>query len=270
MLSKLLKYEMKSTARIFLPLFAVILFISGINRISMMFFSDSPFFQIPQALLIAVYVFSVIAAFVACLIVTILRFYKNLLGTEGYLMFTLPVSAAEHILSKFLSSLIWMLSTLIIIIFSVFILLPDYSWLGQISEIWALLKQQAESQLGFNLTLFVILVLLLALVSLISFIMQVYVSISIGQLSNNHKLLISFGVFLCLYLIHQVLMTVGIIVVGYGMYDTLQSAITNSSLPPMGNILVPLFILQISLDAAISIAAFLTARHLLDKKLNLE
>jgi hypothetical protein len=41
------------------------------------------------------------------LIVLIQRFYKNLLGDEGYLMFTLPVQSWSHILSKLAVSMLW-------------------------------------------------------------------------------------------------------------------------------------------------------------------
>ena len=37
------------------------------------------------------------AAFVLTLIIQIQRFSKNLLGDEGYLMFTLPASVSQHI-----------------------------------------------------------------------------------------------------------------------------------------------------------------------------
>ena len=40
------------------------------------------------------------AAFVVTAVILIQRFYKNLLGSEGYLMFTLPVTVTQHLLSK--------------------------------------------------------------------------------------------------------------------------------------------------------------------------
>lgn len=40
------------------------------------------------------------AAFVLTLIIQIQRFSKNLLGDEGYLMFTLPASVSQHITAK--------------------------------------------------------------------------------------------------------------------------------------------------------------------------
>lgn len=33
-------------------------------------------------------------------VILIQRFYKNLLGSEGYLMFTLPVTVSQHLFSK--------------------------------------------------------------------------------------------------------------------------------------------------------------------------
>ena len=46
---------------------------------------------------------------VLCFVSTVQRFYKNLLGREGYLMHTLPVTETQLILSKLLTSMVWVL-----------------------------------------------------------------------------------------------------------------------------------------------------------------
>ena len=271
MLGKLFKYEMKSTARIFLPFFGVILLMSIINRVSMAIFSSNDVFGIPRALLIIMYVFVIIAAFVTCLITTILRFYKNLLGAEGYLMFTLPVSPSANILAKFFASFLWMLSTLAVTLLSIFIVLPDYSWMSDIGVFWSEFRREAQNTIGINAGLLVTLLLILIVVAFISFILQAYVSISIGQLSNNHKLLVSFGAFICIYLVLQIIMIIGLSVIGYGLYDQIQSWNSLRGNPTfIGGFILSVFILQICVDAIASVAYFMASRHLLGKKLNLE
>lgn len=58
---------------------------------------------LPMILLVALYV----AMGIFVLVFIIDRFYKGLLGNEGYLMFTLPVTSTAHIASKALTSMIF-------------------------------------------------------------------------------------------------------------------------------------------------------------------
>lgn len=45
------------------------------------------------------------------IVLMVLRFYRNLMTDEGYLMFTLPVSTTELIFSKLIVSVVWFLGT---------------------------------------------------------------------------------------------------------------------------------------------------------------
>lgn len=278
MLGKLFKYEMKSTARTFLPFLAAILVLSVINRIMMALFSNNPYLEIPRALLMTTYVLFIIAAFVLCVIVTIQRFYKNLLGQEGYLMFTLPVSTSANILSKGFAALIWMLATVVTTLVSVLIILPDSSWLGQIPRLLADAQREFD-ELGANLNLGLLIGLLigLLLVAFIAFIMQVYTSISLGQLSNNHKLLTSFGAYVGIYLALQILMMVGLLLLSGGFLDQLDqwnntvSITANMQFPQFfGQFMYSMLGLAIGMDIVLNIVYFFVTRWLLGKKLNLE
>lgn len=278
MLGKLFKYEMKSTARTFLPFFAAIVVLSVVNRMMMAFFSNNPYLEIPRALLMMAYVFIIIAAFVLCLIVTIQRFYKNLLGPEGYLMFTLPVSTSANILSKGFAALIWMIATVATTLVSVFILIPDYSLLGKIPV--QIGKAQAElDQLGanMNISLFLGLMALFLVIAFIAFIMQVYTSISLGQLSNNHKLLASFGAYIGIYMVLQILMSIGLVLLSGGFLDqldqwshTVQAAHDMQFPQFFGQFMYSIFGLAMGVDIILSVAFFFVTRWLLGKKLNLE
>ena len=104
MLGKLFKYEVKATARIFLPLYFVLIVFAIINSF-MSFNADD--FSLPQFITLTLYIFILVGMFVASLIVMIQRFYKNLLSEEGYLMFTLPVKPYKHIISKLIVSVMW-------------------------------------------------------------------------------------------------------------------------------------------------------------------
>mgnify|MGYP006988889638 CR=1 FL=1 len=58
---------------------------------------------------------AIVAAVVMTVVLMVSRFYRNLLRNEGYLMFTLPVSAHALVWSKLIVSLVWFLLTALLI-----------------------------------------------------------------------------------------------------------------------------------------------------------
>ena len=120
MLGKLMKYEIMATARIFLPLFGLILLLAAFNRV--LFPLNSNTFDVPRMITMTVYIALMVALCVMTLVVTIQRFSRNLLGDEGYLSFTLPVKTYYHIVSKAVVALMWTALSLIVSFFSIFLL----------------------------------------------------------------------------------------------------------------------------------------------------
>src|SRR5699024_3526845 len=101
---KLLKYEWKACARICLPMYAALLLLSVVTRVMMVEQVQELLYGIPSVLIAMLYLAMIVAVFVVTAIILIQRFYKNLLGDEGYLMFTLPVTVGQHIWSKLIVS----------------------------------------------------------------------------------------------------------------------------------------------------------------------
>ena len=116
MLGKLIKYEFKSTMRIFLPLYGVILGFTLIRKLLDIlnvefFFSDG--------ILVTTYLLMTIGIIALTFILGILRFYKNILGTEGYLMNTLPVKSWQLVFSKLFTSVSWFFASMLVLLSSV-------------------------------------------------------------------------------------------------------------------------------------------------------
>ena len=91
MLKKLTKHELYATGRIFLPIYAIMLLLSLINRVLFGIDNISRPLNTLRGFMVAAYVISIIATLVVTFVIMILRFYRNLMSDEGYLMFTLPV-----------------------------------------------------------------------------------------------------------------------------------------------------------------------------------
>ncbi|MEN6313584.1 MAG: hypothetical protein ABFD25_04965 [Clostridiaceae bacterium] len=201
MLGKLLKYEVKSTARLFVPLYLAVLVVAVINRLmkTMSALENVVSFNIKTitSLIITITFFILMAGImVATLVVVIQRFYKNLLGDEGYLMFTLPVQQWKDIASKLLVSLLWYVFSIIVAISSICIY-ANFNILKYMPDMFKFIN----TYLGYAAYLEVpVLVLLLLAYTVI----QIYAAITLGHLFSKHKLLASLGMYVILYTIGQI------------------------------------------------------------------
>ena len=119
MLGKLLKHEFRATGRIMLPLMGALLALALMANLSIRgmtsSLSDIPALRILFILILIFFGMGIVAVGVMALVVMVSRFYRNLLKSEGYLMFTLPVSVHELIWSKLIVSLVWFFATALFI-----------------------------------------------------------------------------------------------------------------------------------------------------------
>ena len=116
MLSKLLKYEFKATCRIYGGLYLAILAAAAL--LGAFFRFPALVSDFPIVVVTTVYLMLCVAIAVITALTIIQRFTRNLLGREGYLMHTLPVTPAQLILSKLISSMVWLLCSILVIALS--------------------------------------------------------------------------------------------------------------------------------------------------------
>lgn len=90
MLGKLMKYDLKSMFKVFVPLWLALLAVSVVNRFTIQFDSNAIIGGLPTVIFMILYVGLIIAVMVVAVALIIMRFYHGLLKDEGYLMFTLP------------------------------------------------------------------------------------------------------------------------------------------------------------------------------------
>ncbi len=113
MLSKLYKHEIKHYVTSLWPLYIVIT-ASTIGGILLSFFKTSPLLDIYIPNFLFSYFFLLTPmAMLAALATFVMRFYKNLFTSQGYLTFTLPFKPMQHFWCKLIVGLIAMLLTAI-------------------------------------------------------------------------------------------------------------------------------------------------------------
>jgi len=259
MLGKLLKYEIKATSRVFLPLYLVLIVFAVVN--SFMNFNPDDF-STSQFITLTLYIFILVGMFVASFIVMIQRFYKNLLSEEGYLMFTLPVESWKHIVSKLVTSVMWIVLSCLIALLSILIIASQGINLSEFFESVRMIWDTAYSYFGASLYHFIVQIIVGFIVAMVSGILLIYVSIAIGHLSNNHKKLLSIGAFIGIYIVGQIISA--ILFIGNNGYG-LAYRITQQSPFPFA-----LVWQAIGISAIFAVIYFIITNIILNRRLNLE
>ena len=138
MLGKLIKYEMKSQGFMYAGIYIIVMILSivtfGAYKINTAM-GGNPVFSTIYRFAIAGAVIALIAMFIITLVMSILRYRNNLLKDEGYLMHTLPVSAASLHFSKMIASIIWFAGDFIVLMMSIGFIKGDlrYSWIKKLN-----------------------------------------------------------------------------------------------------------------------------------------
>ena len=200
MLSKLIKHELRASRRIMLPFLGAVLALSvlaGISTTAMEHQVDYSWLNVVYGLIIFAFVMGVMAVCVVAVVMMIQRFYKNLLGDEGYVSFTLPATVDEHIFAKLISSFIWFFATAVVVVLSTFIMTATslsaafteegvVSINGMLNEVhfW-------EMFTGWDIAGYVLEGIVLLFVYSCSVCLHFYAAMAIGHSFNDHKGLLS-------------------------------------------------------------------------------
>lgn len=240
MLGKLIKHEFKASGRTMGPLILVCLGLSvlaGLSIRGMENLQDYGWFTVLFGIVIFLFVVGLMAVCIMALVVCIERFRKNLLGDEGYLMFTLPVSVDEHIFAKLIVSSVWfvvtwlvcMLAFVLMLLCNVDMIEVNWSEIGYVlNEVWGRL-------VDFGLLHIIAYILeLLALIFAACCVtcMQFYSAMAIGYSFSNHKVLLSVVFFFVINVVLSILQPLLMAVTGNaGVIDFMIESVENMSAP---------------------------------------
>lgn len=185
MTGKLLKYELKATARVMLPLYLVMILATLVMAVNLDSGKVNNF--ILNTIINAAFFIAVFVCFVVGTLMILQRFYKNLLGSEGYLMFTLPVTTMQNILGKALASLIWIMGSVAVgaVCGLIFIRITGdlSSFIYDLQFAWQTISSRE------NPWLYLIMVIALIAAGILERIMKIYASISAGHQWSSHRIL---------------------------------------------------------------------------------
>jgi hypothetical protein len=260
MLGKLLKYEFKATARIFLPLLLAIAVLTPITRFMTSIDVFPGALSIIPGIFAFLYIIMLVAIAVVAGILIIIRFYKNMVTEEGYLMHTLPVTPSQHIWSKAIVSFVWSIVSTFVILVSLFFFLITPERLNTLKEGFGELMSFLHTNLGGDLTICFIEGFILLIIGIFANIFYIYASIALGQMISRHRIVGAFAAAVVMNIVLQVISTIlnAVFLFGRGTDFTKTDVIY---------MLMPGIIIY---SLLIAVAYFCITNFILKKKLNLE
>lgn len=256
MLLKLIKYDLKSIYLKMLTTFAAFVVVTMVIPLFICIFQhNSASNYLTFAMPIA------ICSFFVVILISILKHYgKNLYGSEGYLVFTLPTDGKWILLSKLITGLIWIVAATLLLIPTAFVAL-------------VIIKSVTNELVNCNIYFllpYVPFYIVEYLIQTVFFIMTIYFCITISRLAIWRKVgvLMGFVAFFAINIISSI--------PGWFQCDSNDefSYTVNSNFPFVN------FITSsnnwgnqwptLTFDAVIIIALFIITTYLMDKKTSLK
>jgi len=261
MLSKLIGYEMKAFGRILLPVYAAILAVAFILGIDFRIFSGSDQ-SAGSTVLTLILGLMIAAVFIVVGLLSIGRFYTNLLGREGYLMFSLPTSTGNLIWAKVISTVLWSIFSTVVALIACVIPVCMYPgfWKGaQEADFKVVGAEVSASLLKYAGNIVVGVLIVIAAVA--ATIVCIYAAIAIGHLWTEHRILGSLLAFIGLEILNSIFLGLaGTGAFAVGSYPDLNRAMIAGGTEA---VILVLFAAEIALYGVITWV-------ILDRKLNLE
>lgn len=199
MFGKLLKYDFRSMLKQFAFIWPAALALALVNHFTLNGLDGaSNAGETAAGIAMLVYVAILISMFIIALIFAIQRFFKGLLGDEGYLMHTLPVKPWQLVSAKLLCAVVTTFISIIVAILSIFLIVP---WGAEDFQIFFKGLGYLFSHWNGEMTRAVLCLLetlLFILVSLATGYLQLYLSMSIGHLFNKNRVAMSVIAFIAI------------------------------------------------------------------------
>ena len=201
------------------------------------------------SLLLFAYMVVAVAVAVVSVMTIVTRFTRNLLGREGYLMHTLPVTETQLVTSKLISSTVWSLCSILAACLSFGILavlmMADMDLLEQLPLMWSGIR---EAFARCNMEFWEALAFsgVVSFVRMVSAIACIYAACMVGHQFKNHPALAGILSFFVMQYLQGWLEK--LLQIGTGVYETaIYSAVgdvgsigtTVSALGYMGSAMLP-------------------------------
>lgn len=269
MVKKLYKHEFLAWLRIMPIIYIIVLGFAGMHRFLQLFEADSIYYSIAFGSATFAFVLVIFAALAAPTVFGVIRFYKNLFSSEGYLSMTLPVTPANHLWVKLTTGVCFDIITILVVLFSLLIVTAG-DMFTELCKAGVYLIKQIPEDVGIHLFFYLLEILLAMLLASFNGYLLYYTCLCIGHLFRRVRILASVGAFFAYNLLMELVSTffsLGFTVLGsIGALDWTDAVI--DKLGPYTIHLV--FGIGLVISLLQGLIYFLVCHHILRKKLNLD
>lgn len=266
MLGKLLKKDLCSTCRFFIPLLCgytiaavlgKILFEIVLSQSNLPY--DTGFFDgitIFSVFYMIIFIIYLVACYLMTSVFVVYDFYKTMVSDHGYLTHTLPVKTSTLIWSKTLISAFWHILVNLIIGLSFMFL-----FVGHMKNIPIMdMIQYVITKMDTHFKSYSFYTALNSIIQLFNGPLMFFCCIAIGQLWKNHRVLGAILSYIGMYVFTQILSTVVLVITGNG------SLLSHSSWLFYNGYMVYASLFSL----VTTVLFFLLTNYILSNKLNLE
>ncbi len=269
MVKKLLKHEFVYYFRIFGMFLPIVVVIGIMTRVFRLFDDNNVITQIAIGSSYSMLVAATVALISLSVIVSVVRFYKNMYSAEGYLTFTLPVTNAEHIFVKILLATVCQIVCFLTVFLSWCIALSG-EILNDVGDgVAEAVKDLADLIGSASVIGYVIEFTLLAVVSVVANMLLYYACITVGQMAKKNRVLAAVGAYFAYYVATRIISTVVSVIlmvieldVRIGVIDLIQG-----NIPEIVHLYLWCVIVQ---NVLLGVAFWIVTQYIMTKKLNLE
>ncbi len=262
MLRKLIKHENAAVARLYLPMLAILAFMTLLTCIAAIPNTQNPFLDALPKLLMGLTILVIVAVFFGSIAIAVVRFYKSTMTGEGYLTFTLPAKTSSLINAKFIVAYMWMLISWLLALISLQLVLDKGVNVSIIKE----LDKAIHADFGeINVGALLGLIIAMFLVGAANQILSYYLSIALGQVLSRNKLTGSVAAYFVIsfatQIIAVVIMLAATVLIGFDKIEAFANSASG---------IYSMFVLVAVILVLTGIVFYILTRKFLTDKLNLE
>lgn len=205
---KIFKYEMISAGRIILPVYALLLVLSlfiGIFVMSSDFdFDGNGALGIFKTAIVILTTILFVVMIVIIFSIIERRYKKSILGDEGYLNLTLPVTVGEHLWGRYLADIVWALSYAVIMLLAVaLIFIRGWNQIPQAFSKFLQSSAEFKLQYGYGYGYIFCCSFINCLIFFMLICIFIYMTETVIQLIGKHRTLMSILIFVVVFMLFQ-------------------------------------------------------------------
>ena len=281
MLKKLIKQDFRALSRILVPVQIGVLCASALAAVLTTITMRTAVYRMDaitvgqglfagmSALIVFLIGMAVMASWLVALLVVCMHFFKNFLGDQGYLTFTLPVSTEKLIWSKLITGMLWLvISGAVICVSGAIFLAFGMATEGVMNvELIKDICSVFAGTAGYVSLLTAVELPIAGVLQLAAFLLELYFAMIVGsQIAKKHKVLAGIGMYLVINFVVGIVRSL-LAAAGFGIGGI--NFVLNGELNATAALNATLLI-TIVISAILSVSFFLWSRHLLKTRLNLQ